>query len=164
MSWNSTSKMRGPYLVRVETAPISIGHCLVSLSLSFRDRNHIDRSSFVSVGVFKVAPISIGHHPTSLCLVWVGTTPISIGHSSCQFSFWSRTYIDRSSSMSVWVYFEFLGSHLYRSVIFLSVCVQFELGPHVYWSIIYLVSSISVLGPHLYRSTIFLSVCVQFEF
>ena len=39
--------------------------------------------------------------------------------------------MDRSSSCQF--QFEFLGSHLYQSAVFLSVCVQFEfLGPHLY--------------------------------
>ena len=33
------------YSIRVGTAPISIGHRLVSLSLSFLDRTYIDRTS-----------------------------------------------------------------------------------------------------------------------
>ena len=88
-------------------------------------------------------------HPISP--VWVGTAPISIGHSSCQFE---------------------SGPHLYRSAIFLSV--QFESGPHLYRSVIhhdslsrgrtYIDRSLSCQfesGPHLYRSAIILSV--QFE-
>ena len=73
--------------------------------------------------IFRVAPISIGHLPISLSLSLsfrVGITPISIGHLPCQF--------------------EFLGSYLYRSTIFLSVCVQFKLGPYIYRSVIYLVN------------------------
>ena len=79
------------YLVWVETAPISICHCLVSLSLSFWVRT---------------APISIGHRLVSLGLSF-RTAPISIGHClvslNLSLSFWGCTYIDRSSSMSVWV-------------------------------------------------------------
>ena len=66
----------------------SIGHCLISLSLSFWSRT-LDR-------------------PSSYHLV-------------LDFSFWDRTYIDRSSSYQF--EFRFLGLHLYQSVIFLSVCV-----------------------------------------
>ena len=44
-----------------------------------------------------VVPISIGHLPISLSLsLRVGTAPILISHSSCQFE-WGSTYIDRSS-------------------------------------------------------------------
>ena len=53
------------------------------------------------------------------CSVWVGTTPISICYSSCQFQFSlsrGRTYIDWSCSHHFRVQFE-LGPHLYRSVI-----------------------------------------------
>ena len=62
-------------------------------------------------------------------------------------SFWDRTYIDRSLSCQ----FE-SGPHLYPSAIFLSV--QFESGPRLYDR------SLSVQfesGPHLYRSAISLS-------
>ena len=93
------------------------------------------------------APISIGHLPISLAS---GTAPISIGHSSCQSE--SRP-------------------HLYRSAIFLSVCVfrvrtapisighsscQFESRPHLYRSAISLSCQFEFLGPHLYRSVIVL--------
>ena len=87
--------------------------------------------------VFGVAPISIDHLLVNLCSVWVGTAPISIGHSSCQF--------------------EFSGPHLYLSTIFLLACVQFELGPYLYRSIIVHVSLSLVWdfsGTHLYRSFI----------
>ena len=60
------------------------------------------------------------------------------GHSSYQSSLSrGRTYIDRSSSCQ----FE-SGPHLYRSAIFLSV--QFESGPHLYRSVIVL--SVRVWG------------------
>ena len=92
-------------------------------------RSVIFLSIWVWVWVFKVAPISIGHLPVSLCSVWVfgphlyrsvvhfvssvfetapiligrfhvssafKTTPISIDHSFCQFSFWDHGYIDQS--------------------------------------------------------------------
>ena len=86
----------------------------LSYQFVFRDRTYIDRSLSCQLE-FGSAPISIGHHPISLSLsrgrtyidrpfpchisLWVGTAPISIGHSFCQFQFsssWDRTYIDRS--------------------------------------------------------------------
>ena len=96
----------------------------------------------MSVWVFKVVPISISDLPISLCLVWVfKTATISIGHHffSSVWVFWDLTNIDRSSSCQF--VFEFLGPHLYRSVIIWLVLV---------W----------VLGPHLYRSVIILSILV----
>ena len=54
---------------------------------------------------------------------------------------------------------QFLRSHLYQSVIFLSV--QFESGSHLYRSVISLSCQFVFPGPHLYQSAIFLSV--QFE-
>ena len=66
------------YLVRVGTAPISIGYLFVNLC---------------SDSVFGVAPILIGHfHIISV----FRTAPISIGHSFCQFNFQDYTYIDHS--------------------------------------------------------------------
>ena len=45
----------------------------------------------------------------------------------------------------------------HRSVIFMSVCVQFELEPHLYQSVIFHVSTrLSFSGLHLYRSIIHL--------
>ena len=115
--------------VRVRAAPISIGHLLVSsvrvrgrtyinrpssYQFSFWDRTYIDRSSPCHVSFrVKTAPISIGHHPISLCLsrgrtyidrpspchvsFRVGTAPISIGHHLISLCL-SRgcTYIDQS--------------------------------------------------------------------
>ena len=57
----------------------------------------------------------------------------------------------------------FLRPHLYRSVIILSVRVQFDSGPHLYRSTISLLYQSLFPGPHLYRSVIFLLVRVQFE-
>jgi len=165
------------------TAPISIDHCLVSLSLSPQDRNYITRLSSVSVCVLKAAPISIGHLSISSvqlsfsgphlywliihCLissVWVKVAPISIGHLPISLVrlrflgphlYWSIIYLSYPFE------FEFLGPHIYRSAIFLSVCIQFEfLGPHLYQSIIDLVNLVRVLGPHLYWSVIILSIWV----
>ena len=121
------------------TAPISIDHYLVSLSLSSQDRTYITRLSSVLVCVFKVAPISIGHLSISSvrlsfsgphlyrliihCLVssiWVRVAPISIGHLSISL-----------------VRLRFLGPHLYRSVIHLSCPFEFEfLRSHLYRSVI----------------------------
>ena len=70
---------------------------------------------------FGTAPILIGHHLISLSLGFWGCTYIDQS-SSYQFVFcssWDRTYIDRSFSMPVWVE---------------------SLGPHLYWSVIHLVS------------------------
>ena len=83
------------------TAPISISHCHVS-SVSSWDRTYIDRSLSCQ---FESRP-----HPyrsiiflSFACSFWVGTVPISIGHSSfCLFKFESVP-------------------HLYRSIIFMSV-------------------------------------------
>ena len=133
--------------------------CQFEFSSSFWDNTYIDWSSSCQFELeFGTAPISISHFPVNLYSIRVGTTPISIGHSSYQFNFYGCTYIDRSSSyrlslsLSFWVgitpisighlpcQFEFLGSYLYRSTIFLSVCVQFELEPYIYRSVIYLVN------------------------
>ena len=144
--------------VRVETAPISIDHRLVSLR--FWGRTYIDWPSSMSawvlgshiylsiivlsfwVLVFGAAPISTSHLPISLSSVWVfgvapisidhlpcqfeysRIAPISINHFPCQFEFWDRTYIDRPLSFQ----FRFLGSHLYRSVIF-HVSLSFRTTP-----------------------------------
>ena len=92
--------MRGPYLVRVETSPISIGHLLCHLEFL---RSHLYRSViFLSVCVqFGLGPhpyLSIIHRVNSV----FGVASISIDHLPCQFefilSFWGHTYIDRSSS------------------------------------------------------------------
>ena len=130
------------------TPPISISHHLISLSLRFGvtpiSIDHIPislcsvwvRTTPISIGHhfiilslhFGAAPISINHIPISLCSVWVGIVPISINHHLV--------------SLSLCV----LGPHPYRSVIFLSVCVQFELGPHLYRSVIILLVWVYILG------------------
>ena len=123
------------------------------------------------VWVFGAAPISIGHFPISLCSVWVRTVPISIGHFPCQFEFLGPHLYRSVISISTWV----LGPHLYRSVIF-HVSSSF-LGPHLYRLVISMFEffgtapiSIDHLSCqlesrlHLYRSTIFLSFTCQFEF
>ena len=92
------------------------------------------------------------------------------------FSFsWDHTYINKSLSCQFSL--SFLG-HLYRSTIFLSVCVQSKSRPHLYQSVIHLVicrlvnlslvfqcgtcinqssfCQFEFLGPHLYRSVIHL--------
>ena len=111
-------------------------------------------------------------------LVWVrvfrvGTTPISIDHSSCQFelgphlywsaifhvslsssfSSWDHTYIDRSFIVLVWVGVAPISvGHL---------SYQFESRPHLYRSTILLSICVQFeLGPHLYRLVIILSVRV----
>ena len=67
----------------------------------------------------RASPIPIDHFPISLCLVWVGTAPISIGHSSCQFNLsQDHTYIDRPSS------YQF--SSTYR------VFVQYDIKSHIF--------------------------------
>ena len=127
------------------TAPISIGHLLVSLSLCFRDRTYIDQSSscqfgFLSLGphlyrsviflsvwvyVFGIVLIYIDHLFVSS--VWVLQNHTYIDWSfSCQFVFsssWDRTYIDWSSSYqfsSIWVFRD--RTYIDLSLI-LSVCV-----------------------------------------
>ena len=74
------------------------------------------------------------HH--LVCLNFqVGTAPISIGHSSCQFEL-GRTYIDRSFSYP----FEFLSwsrTYIDRPYPY-HFCVQFESGSHLYRSTIIL--------------------------
>ena len=76
------------------------------------------------------------------------------------FSFWDRTYIDRSLSCQ----FEFLGPHPYRLTIFLSSCVRLQFpGPHLYQSVIFHVSLSSVwvfrtahiLISHLHVNSVF---------
>ena len=120
------------------TAPILIDHLLVSLSLSFR------------VGT---ATISISHLSCQFSLSFWGCTYID-QPSSCQFEFKflssDRTYIDGSSSYQlefgaapisidhlIVTSIKLSGLHQYQSVIFLSICVQFELRPHLYWSVIH---------------------------
>ena len=109
---------------------------------------------------FRIAPISIGHLPISLCLVRVKTAPISIGHRlfSLSFGFWGYTYINRSSSYqfvfgSSWdctyinrsfillVQLEFKVTHI--SIGYFRVSLKFQfLGPHLYRSVIHLVFSL----------------------
>ena len=163
--------------VRVGTAPILIGHLLVSLSLCFRDRTYINRSFSMSVCVFGTAPISIGHHLVSLGLCFrdrtyinwsfsvsvcvFETVPISIGHFLCQYVF--------------------SGPHLYRSVMFLSLSCSvrvgttpISIGHHLVrlGFCVFGTTPISIghfpcqfvsSGPHPYRSAIFLSVCFYLE-
>ena len=165
-------------------------------------RSVIFLSIWVWVWVFKVAPISIGHLPVSLCSVWVfgphlyrsvvhfvssvfetapiligrfhvssafKTTPISIDHSFCQFSFWDHGYIDqsfpcqfsfRTAPISIGhspCQFSFWDrTYIDRSCI---LSVQLS-GPYLYWSIISM--SVQFLGLHLYRSVIVLSVELTF--
>ena len=146
------SSSLGPHLYRSIT--------VLSVWVSVFETTHISTDhlpiSLYSIRV-RVALISINHLPVNLCSVRVGTAPISICHSSCHFSFWDRTHIDQSSSCQ----FQFLGSHICRSAIFMSICVQFKLGLHLYRSVIVLL--VLVLRSHLYRSVIFMSICVQFE-
>ena len=152
----------GPHLCR------SIIHPVLLVLLEFWGRTYINRSSsyqFSSIWVFGIVPISIDHSSYFISSAWV---------------FWDRTYIDHSFVLSVGVQFEFLGPHLYQSVIHLVSSVrvqdqtyidrpssyQFEfefLGPHLYRSVIFLSICVQFeLGPHLYRSVIFMSV--QFGF
>ena len=65
-----------------------------------------------------------------VCLSLSGTAPISIGH-----------HLVSSSSVRV------SGPHLYRLVIFLSFCVQFESGPHPYRSVIVLSDWVESCSP-----------------
>ena len=117
------------------TAPISIGHHLVNLSLVRVSGLHLYRSTiFLSFPClfesFRVAPILIGHLPIISLSVWI---------------FWDCTHIDRPFS------------YHFR--------VQFESGSHLYWSTIFLSFSmlVCVLGLHLYRLATFLSFPCLFE-
>ena len=145
----------------VGTAPISIGHLL---SYQFECSGpHLYQSVIFHVSLsFRIAAISIDHHLVSLSLCFGGRIDIDRPYSH-HFVFSlsrGRTYIDRSLSCQ----FEFSGSHLYRSAIFLSFPFQFELGPHLYRSAIFPSFCVQFESRlHLYRSAIFLSVCVQFE-
>ena len=112
---------------------------------------YINRSSsyqFSSVWVFGSAPIFIDHSSYLDNSAWVlrphlyqSVIFLSVQFSlsfqnrtyidrlfimSCQLclSFWDCTYIDWSFVLSVWVQFEFLGPHLYRSVIHLVSWVE----------------------------------------
>ena len=173
--------------VWVGTAPISIDHRLVSLSLHFLGRTNINRpssyhfvfnlswdhtyidQSFISLVQleFGVAPISIGHLLVSLCSVRVETAPISI------------CYLHVSS---VWV----LRLHLYQSVIFLSVqfslsfrertyiyrsfilswqfCLSFEAAPISIGHLLISSVQFEFSEPHLYRSVIHHVLSIVLEF
>ena len=140
----------GPHLYRsiilhVNSAWVFQDHTYIDRSfimlvqLEFWNRTYIDRSSSVSIWVFEATPISIDHLPISLS--FRNRTYIDWS-SSCQFVFsssWDRTYIDQS--LFCQFEFEFSSS-----------------GPHLYRSVIHLVSSVRVLGPHLCQSVIVLSV------
>ena len=113
----------------------SVIHLVSHLSYQFEFlRLHLYRSVIVmSIWVFGAASISIDHLSISLCSVRVRTTPDRyvihlVSHLSCQFEFFlGRTYIDQSFSCK----FEFL-------------------GPHLYWSVIHLVSSVWVFRDRTY--------------
>ena len=121
-------------------------------------RPHLYRSIIHLVNwvwVFGVTPISINHsfylyqfefwvlglhlywlviHLFSFSLSFWGRTYIDQPFF-CQFVFslsWDRTYIDWSLSMLVWVQFEFLGQHLYQSVIHPVNLVQLEFWDYTY--------------------------------
>ena len=70
--------------------------------------------------------VILGHIPSGrVFLHHYLSYPLALGH------------LIKSFVLLVWVQFEFLGSHLYRSVIFLSVWAWFfELGTHLYRSVI----------------------------
>ena len=157
-------------LIRVGIAPISIGHSSChSSSCHFKFlRPHL----YWSVIVISVKFEFLGSYLyrsvifLSVCVQFEFSGPHlyrSIDHSYCQFNFrdctyinrsssyqfvfnlsWDRTYIDQSSSYQF--KFGFSRLHLYQSVIFLPVCVQFELGPHLYRLIIILSVWVWVLG------------------
>ena len=68
----------------------------------FWDRTYIDQSLSCQFKFEFLEPYL--YRSIIILSVWVwffGITPISIGHSSCQFNFLYHTYIDRSSFMSV---------------------------------------------------------------
>ena len=103
---------------------------LISLVWVFQGHTYIDRSLSCQF---------------EFSLSFWGCTHIdrpSFYHFVLNFNFWDRTYIDRSFSLSC--HFNFSGSHRYQLTIFLSVCVQFELGPHLCQSVIFL--SVWVFG------------------
>ena len=140
----------GPHLYRSVThlvssvwvlgiAPISIGHFN---EISVLETTPISISHFHEISVFGTALILIDHFHVSSVF---GTAPISIGHS----------LVDSSSSQGrIYIDWSFV----------LLVCVQFELGLHLYRSVIVLSVQFEFLGSHLYQSAIFLPVCIQFEF
>ena len=98
---------------------------------------------FVSL-VFRTAPISIGHCLVRLCLDFWGHTYIDWSFP-CQFSFWSRIYIDRPSSYQF--VFSSIWDRTYTNRSFI-LSIQFS-APHLYWSIIHLVSSVFEITPIL---------------
>ena len=107
------------------------------------------------------APISIGHSSFYLFEFESGPhlyrSTISL---SCQFSFWDRTYINQSFIiLSVWVWVGVAPISIDHLLVML---VQF-LGPHLYRSVIILSVRVCVLGLHLYWSVIILSVWVWVE-
>ena len=121
-----------------------------SLVWVFQDRTYIDPSFIllvqfsgphlyqsviilsIWVWVFGVVPISISYLPiSSVQFEFFRTTPISIDHSSYQFSFWGHTYINWLSSCQ-FVFSLFFWDHTYINRSFI-LSVQFEfLGPHLY--------------------------------
>ena len=109
-----------------------------SLSCQFRfelSRPYLYQSViFLSVCVqfeFETAPILIDHFHISLCSVWVGITPISIGHRlvSFSFSFWDRTYIKWSSSYQFVFSLSWDRTYIDRLFIFLLVQLEFGTSP-----------------------------------
>ena len=137
----------GPHLYR----------SVIILSVWVRVRGHtyIDWPSPCHVSlVSRTAPILIGHLLVTLC-----RDRTYIDRSlSCQLEFGAAPIsIDHFLIMSV----QFLGLHLYRSVIILlvSVWVWVRAAPisidHL------LVMSVQFLGPYLYRSVIIVSVWVE---
>ena len=138
---------------------------ILSVQFEFWGRTHIDWSfpcQFEFLGPYLYRSVIF----LSVCVQFEFSGPHlyrSIDHSYCQFNFrdctyinrsssyqfvfnlsWDRTYIDQSSSYQF--KFGFSRLHLYQSVIFLPVCVQFELGPHLYRLIIILSVWVWVLG------------------
>ena len=95
--------------VWVETAPISIDHVPIAFMFSsIRDRTYIDRPSSYHLVCLSLSQdntyinrssscqfeFNLSRDRTYIdrpcsyhfsCSVWIGTAPISIGHSSCQF-------------------------------------------------------------------------------
>ena len=124
-----------PYELHTRAYPPSLG----SLDLS-------QASLYFDLVVDSYKFVILGHIPSyRVCLHRYPSYPLSLGHliisPSCQFNL------------------SFSGPHLYQLVIFLSVCIQFELGLHLYQSVIFLSVCVQFkLGPHLYRSVIVLSI------
>ena len=135
---------------------------LLSVCVQFELGPHLYQSIIILsiwVWVFRVVPISIDHSCYFVSSIRVWDRTYVDRSFILSIRVWDGTYIDRSSSYQF--EFGFLGLHLYRSVIFLSVCVLFELRPHLYWSVIHLVSWVESLGPHLYWSVIHLVSWVE---